>query len=197
MTFALIVVGGYLLGSCPWGYWLVRIFRNADVRQVGSGNIGGTNVWRTYGRSLGIPVIALDALKGFVPALVGVTQVSHLCGIIAGGAAMLGHSRPIFLRFARGGKMVATGAGVFCAVAIWAVLAAAIVWVVLFLATRYVSIASLGAAVVIPVAAALIGYPTSVIVLGVVAGSAVVLLHRGNISRLRSGTEHRMQFGRA
>ena len=197
MTFAAIVVGGYLLGSCPWGYWLVRVFRGADVRKVGSGNIGGSNVWRSYGSSLGLPVMILDALKGFTPALIGVHEVSHVCGIAAGAAAMLGHSRPLFLRFARGGKMVATGAGAFLAVATWALLVAAGVWFVVFLATRYASLASITSAVVIPVAAWLLGYPVSVIVFAAVAGAGVVFLHRANVQRLRAGTEHRAQLGRA
>ena len=112
MIFAALVVAGYLVGSCPWGYWLPLLFRGEDVRRHGSGSIGGSNVWRTYGRTLAIPVIALDALKGFAPALVGVILVSHLCGILAGAAAMLGHARPLYLRFEKGGKMVATGGGV-------------------------------------------------------------------------------------
>src|SRR3954468_16025122 len=69
MTFAAVVVLGYLLGSCPWGYWLVRLIRHEDIRKVGSGNIGATNVWRTYGRWLGVPVVLLDMVKGFLPAL--------------------------------------------------------------------------------------------------------------------------------
>ena len=133
MTFAAVVVLGYLLGSCPWGYWLVRIFKHEDVRRVGSGNIGATNVWRTYGRSLGVPVILLDILKGFVPALLGVLLVSHLCGIVAGGAAMLGHARPLFLKFEKGGKMVATCGGVFFGVAAWVAFTALAVWIVVFL----------------------------------------------------------------
>src|SRR5260370_29890954 len=119
MTFLALVVLGYLVGSCPWGYWLVRVFRHEDIRRSGSGNIGATNVWRTYGRSLGLPVVLLDLLKGFVPALIGVLLVSHLCGTLAGAAAMLGHSRPLFMRFEKGGKMVAPAAGVFLAVAPW------------------------------------------------------------------------------
>ena len=119
MTFFGLVVLGYLVGSCPWGYWLVRVFRGEDIRRSGSGNIGATNVWRTYGRSLGLPVVLLDLLKGFVPAFAGVVLVSHLCGLVAGAAAMLGHWRPLFLRFEKGGKMVATGGGVFLAVAPW------------------------------------------------------------------------------
>src|SRR6266566_686979 len=135
MTFAAVVVFGYLLGSCPWGYWLVRLVKHEDIRRVGSGNIGATNVWRTYGRSLGVPVVLLDVLKGFVPAFLGVLLVSHICGIVAGTAAMLGHWRPLFLRFEKGGKMVATGAGVFLAVAPWVGLLAAAVWFAAFLLT--------------------------------------------------------------
>src|SRR5437764_1735120 len=164
MIFAALVVAGYLVGSCPWGYWLPLIFRGEDVRRHGSGSIGGSNVWRTYGRSLAIPVIVLDAVKGFAPALVGVLAVSHLCGILAGAAAMLGHWRPLFLRFEKGGKMVATAAGAFLAVAIWVALVATAVWWLIFLATRYVSLASIVAALTLPSMAAAIGYPTPVVV---------------------------------
>src|SRR3954451_2272951 len=139
--FAALVALGYVLGSCPWGYWLVRLVKHEDIRRAGSGNIGATNVWRTYGRSLGLPVIVLDVLKGFVPALVGVLLVSHVCGIVAGAAAMLGHARPLFLRFAKGGKMVATWGGVFFGVAVWVAIPAGIVWLVVFVLTRYASVA--------------------------------------------------------
>ena len=134
MAFAAVVVLGYLLGSCPWGYWLVRLVRHEDIRAVGSGNIGATNVWRTYGRRLGLPVVLLDTLKGFVPALVAILFVSppHLAGICAGAAAMLGHWRPLFLRFAKGGKMVATCGGVFFGVAVYVALTAGAVWLVTF-----------------------------------------------------------------
>ena len=109
MTAVLVVLGGYLLGSMPFGYWLVRLLKHEDVRTVGSGNIGATNVWRTYGKAYGIPVVLLDVAKGFVPALVGTLLVGELVGVLAGGAAMLGHWRPLFLRFQKGGKTVATG----------------------------------------------------------------------------------------
>jgi glycerol-3-phosphate acyltransferase PlsY len=197
MTFAAIVVAGYLLGSCPWGYWLVRLFKHEDIRRVGSGNIGATNVWRTYGRSLGLPVVLLDVFKGFVPALLGALLVSHVCGIVAGAAAMLGHWRPLFLRFAKGGKMVATCGGVFFGVAIWVALTAGATWLLVFLALRYASLASILAGIALPVAAAAYGYPTSVVVFGAFAGAAIVFLHRGNLRRLRAGTESRFEFHRA
>ncbi|HEY3922250.1 MAG TPA: glycerol-3-phosphate 1-O-acyltransferase PlsY [Gaiellaceae bacterium] len=193
MTFALIVVAGYLLGSCPWGYWLVRVFRHEDIRAHGSGATGGSNVWRTYGRNLGIPVIALDALKGFAPALVGVLAVSHLCGILAGLAAMIGHARPLFLRFEKGGKMVATGGGVLFAVCAWVALAITGLWILTFLISRYTSLASILAAVALPALTFAIGYPVSVEVFALFTGAAVIFLHRSNLRRLRAGTEHRFR----
>ena len=198
MAFAALVVLGYLLGSCPWGYWLVRVVKHEDIRHVGSGNIGATNVWRTYGRGLGLPVVVLDVLKGFVPALLGMLFVSppHLAGICAGGAAMLGHWRPIFLRFAKGGKMVATCGGVFFGVAPLVALSAGVVWLVAFLVARYASIASILAGIALPVFAAIEGYPLSVILFGVGAAAAILFLHRGNLRRLRAGTESRFHFRR-
>ncbi len=193
MTFALIVVGGYLLGSCPWGYWLPLAFRGEDVRRHGSGSIGGSNVWRTYGRTLAIPVIALDTLKGFAPALVGVLLVSHLCGILAGAAAMLGHARPLYLRFAKGGKMVATGGGVLFAVCTWVALAVGGIWIATFLLSRYTSLASVVSAIALPVLAVAFGYPWPVIAFASVTGASIVFLHRANLRRLRAGTENRFR----
>ena len=196
MTFAAVVVFGYLLGSCPWGYWLVRLVKHEDIRRTGSGNIGATNVWRTYGCRLGLPVVLLDTLKGFVPALLGMLFVSHLAGIVAGAAAMLGHWRPLFLRFAKGGKMVATCGGVFFGVAVYVALAAGLVWVAAFLLFRYASVASILAGIALPVGAVVFGYPTPVVVFGAVAALAILFLHRANVGRLRAGTESRFQFRR-
>jgi glycerol-3-phosphate acyltransferase PlsY len=174
----------------------VRIFRGEDVRHAGSGNIGATNVWRTYGRSLGLPVVLLDTLKGFAPAFVGVVTVSDLCGILAGSAAMLGHWRPLYLRFEKGGKMVATGAGVFLAVAPWLGLMAGGLWLSTFLLTRYASVASIVASLALPVAAVAFGYPAPVIVFAALAAGWVVVLHRANLRRLRAGTESRVRLRR-
>jgi acyl phosphate:glycerol-3-phosphate acyltransferase len=198
MGFAAVVVLGYLLGSCPWGYWLVRVVRHEDIRKVGSGNIGATNVWRTYGRWLGAPVVFLDTLKGFVPALTGMLLVSphHLAGICAGAAAMLGHWRPLFLRFAKGGKMVATCGGVFFGVAVFVALTAGVVWLAVFVLLRYASVASIVAGISLPVIAAVYGYPLSVVLFGVAAAVAILYLHRANLRRLRAGTEHRFQLRR-
>jgi glycerol-3-phosphate acyltransferase PlsY len=196
VTFAGFALLGYLLGSCPWGVWLVRLFKHEDIRNVGSGNIGATNVLRTYGWTFGVTVMLLDVLKGFVPALLATVYVSHLAGIVAGAAAMLGHWRPLFLRFAKGGKMVATCGGVFFGVAIWVALTALGVWIVAVVLFRYASLASILAGVALPIAAAVYGYPPPVIAFGVLAALAILYLHRANLGRLRAGTEHRFHFRR-
>ena len=196
MTAVLVVLGGYLLGSMPFGYWVVLLVKGEDIRKVGSGNIGATNVWRTYGRWLGVPVVLLDVLKGFVPALLGMLFVSppHLAGIVAGAAAMLGHWRPLFLGFAKGGKMVATCGGVFFGVAFWVAITAGLVWLAVFIALRYASVASILAGIALPVFAFIYGYPTSVVLFGVAAAAAILFLHRANLARLRAGTESRFHF---
>src|SRR5919197_720113 len=196
MTTALLVVAGYVLGSMPWGYWLVRLVRRDDIRRHGSGNIGGTNVWRVYGWRLGLPVVLLDTAKGFAPALVATLVVSHLAGVLAGAAAMLGHWRPLFLRFAKGGKMVATTGGAFLGVAPVVGGIGAGVWFLTFAATRYASVASMVAAVSLPAVAAALGYPWPVVAFGGAAAVAVVVLHRANIRRLLAGTESRFQLRR-
>jgi glycerol-3-phosphate acyltransferase PlsY len=193
---ALLVVAGYLAGSLPFGYWLVRWFRGLDIRTVGSGNIGATNVWRTYGARLGIAVMLLDTLKGFVPALVATLWVGPLWGVLAGGAAMIGHSRPLFLKFARGGKMVATCGGAFLGVAPVVGGVGAAVWILVFVAFRYASVASIAAALALPVVALGLGEPWPVIVFAAAASLAVLLLHRANIARLRRGTETKIQLRR-
>src|SRR5438552_18891283 len=196
MTTALLVVAGYLLGSMPWGYWLVRLVRHDDIRRHGSGNIGGTNVWRVYGWRLGLPVVLLDTLKGFAPALVATLMVSPLAGVLAGAAAMLGHWRPLFLRWQRGGKVVATTGGAFLGVAPVVGAVGAGVWIVVFLAFRYASLASIVGALTLPAAAVLLDEPWPVIAFAGGAAAAVLVLHRANIARLRAGTENRFRFRR-
>jgi acyl phosphate:glycerol-3-phosphate acyltransferase len=197
VTAALVVLGGYLLGSMPFGYWLVRLVKGEDVRARGSGGIGATNVWRSYGKAYGIPIVLLDVAKGLVPALVGASLEGELVGVLAGGAAMLGHWRPLFLGFQKGGKTVATAGGTFFGVAPWLGLAGLGVWVVVFLVSRYSSVASMTAALMLPVLAVLLGRPWPVVAFAAVAAVAVLVLHRGNIARLRAGTESRFRLRRA
>jgi acyl phosphate:glycerol-3-phosphate acyltransferase len=196
MLTAILVVVGYLCGSMPWGYWLVRIFRHEDIRTRGSGNIGASNVWRVYGRYLGLPVVLLDTLKGFVPALVATLLVGHGSGVLAGAAAMLGHYRPIFMKFRKGGKMVATAGGAFLGVAPAVGGLAAAVWIVVFFTLRYPSLASMIAATSLVLWSWLLGYPWPVTVFGAVAAAGVILLHRANLKRLMRGEENRSMLWR-
>ena len=196
MLTALLAVAGYLAGSIPFGYWVIRAFKRVDIRRFGSGNIGASNVWRTFGPAYGVPVAALDAAKGFAPALVATLVVGHLAGVLAGAAAMLGHWRPLFLRFRRGGKMVATCGGAFLGIAPVVGVIGGVVWIAAFLAFRYASVASIVAACSLPVVALALSEPWPVVVFAVAAAVAVVVLHRGNIRRLRAGTENRFRFRR-
>jgi glycerol-3-phosphate acyltransferase PlsY len=197
MEAALIVLGGYLLGSAPVGYWVVRVFRGEDIRTQGSGNIGATNVWRVHGRRLGLPVIVLDVTKGLVPALVGLKVSGELTGVLAGAAAMAGHWRPLYLRFTKGGKTVATAGGVTFALAPLAALCCVAVWLAIFLLGRYSSVASILAAILLPVFIWVFGGDWPVVTFGALAAVAMLLLHKTNMRRLLDGTESRFQFRRA
>lgn len=196
MVAALIVIGGYLLGSAPFGYWVVRAFRGEDIRKQGSGNIGATNVWRVHGRTLGIPVILLDIAKGFAPAFIGLKVSGELTGVLAGAAAMAGHWRPLYLRLSKGGKMVATAGGVALALVPLAALCAVAAWLAIFLLGRYSSVASMAATALLPVFIWALGGDWPVLTFGALAAVAVVLLHKGNLRRLLDGTESRFQFRR-
>jgi len=190
-TDALIVLGAYLLGSIPFGYVIPRLVRGEDVRQRGSGNVGASNVWRVYGRSLGIPVALLDVAKGFVPALVGLEVGGDWVGILAGAAAMIGHARPVFLGFSKGGKMVATAGGVAFALAPLAAVGCVVVWLATFAAFRYASVASMVAAAALPVLSVAFGASWPIVGFTALAALAVLALHRHNIRRLLAGTEPR------
>jgi acyl phosphate:glycerol-3-phosphate acyltransferase len=187
----LLIPLGYLLGSTPWAYWIPRLFAGLDVRTVGSGNVGGTNVWRALGWKFGLPVALLDIGKGLAAALVGRWLGDDLIGVLAGVAAMAGHYRPLFLRFARGGKIVATTGGVALGVAPLAALSAMVVWWAAFLVGRYVSVASMVSAASLPAFAWLYGATWPVLAFTSGGAVAILLLHRANIRRLLAGTENR------
>lgn len=196
MTDALLVAGGYVLGSMPWGLWLPRLLRGVDVRTLGSGNVGASNVWRTLGFKLGLAVGLLDIAKGAAAAGLGLAFGGDLTGVLAGVAAMVGHWRPLFLRFRRGGKIVATTGGVALTVAPFAALSAAGVWIVVFLALRYASVASMVAAVSLPLFALLFGASWPVLAFTTGAALAILVLHRTNVRRLLAGEESRMELRR-
>jgi glycerol-3-phosphate acyltransferase PlsY len=191
-----LILSGYLLGSMPWGYWLPRILTGVNIRKVGSGNTGAANVWRTQGFKLGLCVALLDVAKGFAAALLGVWLGNELIGLLAGIAALIGHWRPLFIGFARGGKIVATTGGVALALAPLPTLAVAGVWIATFLVTRYTSVASLLATATLPLFAILFGASWLVVAFTAGAGVAIFVLHRANIARLLNRTENRFALGR-
>lgn len=194
---------GYLLGSCPNGL-LVSRARGVDIRQHGSGNIGATNVLRVVGKGWGYLVFALDALKGFAAVMVAFALASAInpggpyhewVGIAGGLACVLGHTFPVWLRF-RGGKGVATSAGVLLGLMWPAVLSVFIVWLVLFKATRYVSVASIGAAFSLPLFVLLylrirMLTGNSLLPFSILIAGVVIWRHRSNIQRLLHGNEQR------
>jgi len=180
----------------PWGYWLPRVLRGVDIRTLGSGNTGATNVWRVLGFKMGLAVAILDVAKGAVAALLGLWLGGDLVAVLAGVAAMVGHWRPLFLRFARGGKTVATTGGVALALAPFAALVAAGVWLIVFFLTRYASVASIVAAISLPLWALLFGASWPVLAFTAGAALAIIVLHRTNIRRLLAGEEHRIELRR-
>src|SRR5919204_522868 len=196
MKDVLLILTGYVLGSLPWGYWLPRIY-GVNIRQVGSGSTGAANVWRTIGFKVGLGVALLDIVKGLAATLLGVWLGGELVGVLAGIAALIGHWRPLFIGFGRGGKIVATTGGVALALAPLATLAAASVWVCTFIATRYTSVASMVSASTLPLFALLLGASWPVVAFAAGAAVAIFVLHRANIARLLSRTENRFELGRS
>ena len=198
----LLVLLGYVLGSIPFGYLLVRARSGGDVRAMGSGNIGATNVARTAGMSIGVATLLLDAGKGYF----AVWLAGHCSGgnirimMFAGLAAILGHVFPVWLKFS-GGKGVATALGVFLMIS-WAAVAAAVaVFAIVVLFWRYVSLASVSAAAALPLLVYLLyapGHaPPSTVTAGTLLAAVMVIVkHRQNIERLMAGTEPRFEMGR-
>ncbi len=190
------VIISYLAGSIPSAY-LAGKLNGVDLRQHGSGNLGATNVVRVLGPKIGAVVFIADLMKGFLPVyfLPRYTETlrPELWALAYGAAAILGHVKPIFLLWKGGGKGVATASGVFLAFAFVPMLIAEVFWIAVFYFTRYVSLASLVGAAVLPIAI-LILYrePQSpVFIASVIIASFVFWTHRANIGRLRRGEEHK------
>jgi acyl phosphate:glycerol-3-phosphate acyltransferase len=193
LTDLLAILGGYLLGSLTFGYWVPKLVRGEDIRTKGSGNVGASNVFRVYGRSLGVPVALLDLAKGFAAASLGLWAGGALVGVLAAAAAMIGHARPIFLRFEKGGKMVATAGGAAFALATLAAACSVVVWLAVFVVTRYASLASIVTAVSFAVLVVVLDYSWPIVVFGIAGSIAVIAMHHQNIRRLFAGTEHRFE----
>lgn len=180
---------GYLCGSIPFGLLLARR-AGVDVRRVGSGNIGATNVARSTSTRLGLATLALDAAKGALPVALARWLANDQVAACAGLAAFLGHVFPVSLRFA-GGKGVATALGVLATLSPAVAAVALLVFVAVFAVSRFVSAASIAAALGAAAAAALLGYPGAIVATIVVMTVVVVVRHRQNLARLRAGTEPR------
>lgn len=193
MTIALAVLASYLLGAIPTSFWVVRALKGIDLRTVGSGNLGATNLYRQLGFRWAVPVGLFDALKGAIPvAVFGPWAGLGLAGsVLLGVVAVLGHVFSVFVGF-KGGKGVATGGGIVLGIAPWAFLATLLVWAVIVRATGYVSLGSIMAAIVLPLFLWVL-HPTARPAVWFVAALSVLVvwLHRANIARLRAGTEHR------
>ena len=203
VTLAAVLIASYLLGSIPFGYLAGQLV-GIDIRKVGSGNVGATNVVRVLGKRYGYPVFALDFLKGFGAVKISMLMAPgpppewnspEIFGILAAMCSVLGHLYPPWLKF-NGGKGVATSAGALLALAPVATLIGIAIWVVMFWLTRYVSLASITAAVVLPIVILVVrshdqnnGRP--LVYSSVCVAAVVIWRHRSNLSRLIRGTEPR------
>jgi glycerol-3-phosphate acyltransferase PlsY len=191
------LIASYLLGAVPTSYLAARLFRGIDLREHGSRNLGATNLYRVLGWRYAVPVGLLDAAKGLVPVLVFAPRVSssELFALICGLAAVVGHVFSVFVGF-KGGKGVATAAGVMLGLTPVALGVAVLVWAALVYLTGYVSVGSIAAAAIFPLAVYLLEPPDqpAMLWLDIAVAAAIVWFHRANIQRLVRGTENR--FGR-
>ncbi len=197
----LALAASYAAGSFPSAYMAGRITKGVDLRTVGSGNLGTTNVYRELGVGPALAVLAVDGMKGALPAALFPSMIGAGGGaaegwaLACGAASIVGHSRSMFLLWKGGGKGVATAAGVFLAVTPYATLAAIVAFIIVVAATRYVSLGSLVGGVVVPVAEWLRAGPTPAFFAGLAVAAFIAFTHRSNIQRLAAGTERRI--GRA
>jgi glycerol-3-phosphate acyltransferase PlsY len=200
LSYIVTALVAYLLGSIPTGF-LVAKARGVDIRTVGSGNIGATNAFRVLGKGFGIFVLLMDALKGWVAVEVGAHVMAKLLpgpdpeylAITAGIAAILGHNFTCWLHF-KGGKGIATSAGVLIALVPLALAIILTIFIILFVATRYVSVGSIAAAFALPFATWFTQHDIGLTVVMTAIGGLAILKHRKNIQRLLNGTENRIQF---
>ena len=197
MTHAFIPIFAYLLGGVPFGYLLVRLKTGRDVRSMGSGNIGATNVLRTTGRALGVVTLLLDIGKGYLAVWAAgrLTAGDPVWMSVAALAVMAGHAFPVFLKF-HGGKAVASYVGAFLCLAPLALAATLVVFAVVVACTRYISLGSIIGAAILPFTAWLGTHAHPAVILAAAAGGLfIVWRHRENIARLRAGKEHALSLG--
>jgi acyl phosphate:glycerol-3-phosphate acyltransferase len=197
MTAFLVLLAAYLIGGIPFGYLLVKLKRGEDVRDMGSGNIGATNVLRTTGRALGFATLLLDIFKGAFAVWLADRflngSVEWMC--LAALAVMAGHAYPVFLKF-KGGKAVASFVGAFLYLTPLPLAVMLVVFVITVAVTRYISLGSVLAAGFFPLAVLLIEHPPSIVVnSAAIAGIFIVIRHRSNLERIRAGNENVFSLG--
>lgn len=190
LVFLVLLIGSYLLGSIPFGY-LVSKGKNVNIREIGSGNIGATNVYRALGMKWAVLVGLLDLAKGAIPTLLAIFFLDSEVLILAVGiAAIAGHNWPVFLGF-KGGRGVATTGGVVLVLMPLITLIAVLIWVVLVKTTRYVSLGSVAVAVVYPVMAFFLE-PRANFIFILFLAAVIIFQHRPNIKRLLAGEENKV-----
>ena len=197
MTPLLVLIAAYLIGGVPFGYLLVRLKTGRDVRALGSGNIGATNVLRTTGRGIAVVTLLLDIAKGWFAVWLAArfTDNSPVWMSAAAVVVMLGHAFPVWLRF-KGGKAVASFIGAFLYLTPAPLLASLLVFVIVVAASRYISLGSMLAAGAFPFAVWLILHPdTPILLAAFAAGAFVVFRHHANLGRIRAGNENVFRFG--
>jgi len=204
LSYIAIAITAYLVGSIPTGF-LVAKAKGVDIRSVGSGNIGATNVFRILGKPAGVFVLVFDGLKGFAACAwfsdvviksFAVTPDDEVyLRLVAGLAVVIGHNFTCWLKF-KGGKGIATSAGVLAALVPWALIIILSIWIILFILTRYVSLGSVAAAFTLPFATWLTTKNWTLTIVTGLMGALAIYKHRGNIQRLLSGTESRISFKR-
>lgn len=191
MKALLALLTGYLLGSISFGYLVARYWKRVDIRTLGSGNIGATNVYRNLGPLPGIVVFAGDFLKGALAAYLGLALGGQVLGVVGGIAAVVGHSWPVFLGF-RGGKVISTGAGILFAFNPLLAFLVFLVWYIVMKISGYVSLASLAAAVAIPLLMLLFKVSSAFLIFGLIGSTLAIYKHIPNIKRLLAGTEQKV-----
>jgi glycerol-3-phosphate acyltransferase PlsY len=187
-----VFIGAYLLGSIPFAYLFAKLKTGRDIREMGSGNVGATNVMRMAGKTVGLITLILDVAKGAAAVLVGRYLLHEAAGGAAAGFfAVLGHAYPVFLGF-RGGKSVATGAGAFLILSPFGILSSIALFLLALATVRIVSLSSMLASGMFPLFAWLFGAERSVVIWGAICASLIIFRHHPNIQRLIEGTERRM-----
>ena len=184
----------YLIGSIPVGYIICRIFKNIDIRKFGSGNIGATNVYRVCGLKLGLPVLILDILKGFIPVYIGkILKFSNPLILIGGILSILGHSFSIFLK-GKGGKGVSTSFGVVIGLFPLPAFFSFVLWLIVVFLTKYVSLASISGALLLPFSVYFFTRDIFLSSIGILIFLFILYTHRENIKRLLNRKENRIIF---